>query len=78
MKSLNEFYELLENFTTGVVIHDSSTAVQYANLAALDFLGLTIEQIQGKKVTRELRHHIGTQGDRIAVRHIAAHRDALN
>jgi signal transduction histidine kinase len=58
MKSQNEFYELLEYFTTGVVIHDSSTAVKYANLAALDFLGLTLEQIQGKKATDERWHFI--------------------
>jgi signal transduction histidine kinase len=58
MKSQNEFYELLENFTTGVVIHDSSTSVKYANLAALDFLGLTLEQIQGKKATDERWHFI--------------------
>ena len=58
MKSQNEFYELLENFTTGVVIHDSSTAVKYANPAALDFLGLTIEQIKGKKATDPRWHFI--------------------
>jgi PAS domain S-box-containing protein len=58
MKSLNEFYQLLENFTNGVVVHDSSSAVLYSNHAALDFLGLTIEQIQGKKATDPRWHFI--------------------
>jgi PAS domain S-box-containing protein len=45
------FYQLLENFTTGVVIHNANTEVIYSNQAALIFLGLSIDQIQGKSAT---------------------------
>ena len=37
-----------------------------------------MNQVQSKEITRELWHHIGPQHDRVAVRHITSHRDALN
>lgn len=46
-----QFYDLLDNFTTGVVIHDTSTEILFSNQAALNFLGLTLDQIKGKSAT---------------------------
>jgi signal transduction histidine kinase len=45
------YRNLLENFTTGVVIHDADTQVLFSNQAALNILGLTQDQIRGKVAT---------------------------
>ena len=38
-------------FTTGVVIHDANTEVLFSNQAALNLLGLSMDQIKGKSST---------------------------
>lgn len=46
-----ESFKLLENFCIGVVVHNSASEVIFANQAALDLLGLTLDQIRGKTAT---------------------------
>jgi PAS domain-containing protein len=46
-----QFYDLLDNFTTGVIIHGADTEILFSNQAALKLLGLTIDQIKGKSAT---------------------------
>jgi PAS domain S-box-containing protein len=46
--SENRFRSLIENLSTGVVVHGAQTEILFANQAALQILGLTIDQILGK------------------------------
>jgi PAS domain-containing protein len=48
---VTSIYKLFENFATGVVIHNANTEIIYSNQAALNILGLSIDQIQGKPAT---------------------------
>lgn len=51
MERFSKYESLFENFITGVVFHDPSTKVLFANTAALNLLGLTMDQMLGKSVT---------------------------
>lgn len=59
------FYSVFDNFTSGVVIHDSSSQVVYANRAASSLLGLTIDEIMGKEVTDPRWHFIREDGTKM-------------
>ncbi len=45
----NSFQMLLNDLHVGIVVHDSDTSILYANPAACTLLGLTEEQLYGKK-----------------------------
>jgi PAS domain S-box-containing protein len=51
MHKQKQIYDLFENFTTGIVVHGSNTEVLFANQPALNILGLTMEQMEGKLAT---------------------------
>jgi len=48
MKNENEFRDLIENLSVGVLKQGPDAAILYSNQAALKMLGLTKEQLLGK------------------------------
>lgn len=57
---------LLAQLEAGVVIHRPDTSVSYANRSALDILGLTDEEIQGKIANEKDWHFVDSDGHRLA------------
>ncbi|MCC5814064.1 MAG: PAS domain S-box protein [Leptospira sp.] len=48
-KSEEKYRNLITNLTSGLVVHNPDTSITYANQTACDLLGLSLDQLQGKK-----------------------------
>jgi two-component system, sensor histidine kinase PdtaS len=48
-KSEEKFRNLVTNLTSGLIVHNPDTSISYANQSACDLLGLSLDQLQGKK-----------------------------
>jgi PAS domain-containing protein len=74
MNTDRKFYEFLEDLSTGIVVHDSDTTVVYANQSALDFLGLTMDEIQGKQAIDPYWHFLREDGKNMEVEELPVQR----
>jgi two-component system sensor histidine kinase VicK len=61
------FYSVFDNFTSGVVIHDSNSMIVYSNRAALLCLGLSLDEMMGKEITDPRWHFIREDGSRMPI-----------
>lgn len=59
-------FNLLENTQIGVVIHNASGAVEYANPAALSMLKLSLEELKDKSLDAETWEFIDRQNRRLS------------
>lgn len=57
------FLSLLDHLNEGVIIHRSDTAILYANKAASDLLGLSIDQLIGKTANDPIWHLIDEKSE---------------
>lgn len=62
----NVLESLLNNLHEGVVIHNSDTKIVYANRAASEILGLSIEQMMGKTATDSVWFFIDEQHKKLS------------
>lgn len=67
MEQFSQFNSLFDNFSTGVVFHDPNTQVIFANQAALNLLGLTMDQILGRASSDPYWRFIREDGSRLPI-----------
>ncbi|WP_296805121.1 CHASE domain-containing protein [Thiocapsa sp.] len=66
-ESERNYRALVDNLYAGLVVHAPDTRILYANPMASHFLGLTVEQMQGRAATDPRWHFIGESGTRMPV-----------
>ena len=84
MERFSKYINLFENFSAGVVVHDSSTKALYANQTALNLHGLSMDQMLGKTAMDPHWHFIREDGSFMPPEEfpvnqvIATHKDLKN
>ena len=73
---------LLENLTTGVVVHSANSAIELSNGAASEILGLSIDQLRGRVAVDPYWHFLQADGsslpfDEYPVNRVIHHRETI-
>ena len=73
-----ELHSLLENLSVGVVVHDPSTAILFANQMAANLLGISREEMKGKFATDPRWKFIGENEAPLSIKDFPVNRVCIS